>query len=209
VLFYEPHRRDRQVLPHDPFKALVTPRPVGWISTVGPDGEVNLAPYSFFNAVAEGPLMLAFSSQGPKDSATFAGGVREFVWNLATYALREEMNRSSAPLPRGHSEFEHAGLEMAECRLVSAPRVAASPCAMECRVVDAIDLRDVDGNAIDQYLVIGQVVGIHLDEAYLRDGLVDTAAMQPIARCGYLDEYAVVDRLFHMPRPRGAEPREV
>jgi flavin reductase (DIM6/NTAB) family NADH-FMN oxidoreductase RutF len=206
VLFYEPHRRDRKVLPHDPFKALVAPRPVGWISTAGPDGRANLAPYSFFNAVCESPLMLAFSSQGPKDSATFAGSAREFVWNLATYELREHMNASSAPLPRGASEFEHAGLETAPSQIVAAPRVAASPCAMECRVVDTIDLRDLDGRHVDQYLVIGQVVGIHLDERYVVDGLVDTAALAPIARCGYLGEYAVADRLFRMDRPRGAEP---
>jgi flavin reductase (DIM6/NTAB) family NADH-FMN oxidoreductase RutF len=206
VLFYEPHLRDRTLLPHDPFKAIVAPRPVGWISTTGPDGEVNLAPYSFFNAVCEGPLMLAFSSQGAKDSATFAGDAREFVWNLATYDLREHMNASSAPLPRGTSEFEHARLEMAPSRIVAAPRVAASPCAMECKVVDAIDLRDVEGRPVDQYLVIGQVVGIHLDERYVVDGQVDTAAIRPIARCGYLGDYAVVDSLFQMRRPRGAEP---
>jgi flavin reductase (DIM6/NTAB) family NADH-FMN oxidoreductase RutF len=206
VLFYEPDRRDRALLPHDPFKAIVAPRPVGWISTSGPDGEANLAPYSFFNAVCETPLMLAFSSQGPKDSATFAGTVREFVWNLATYELREHMNLSSAPLARGESEFAHAGLETAPSRLVTPPRVAASPCSMECRVVDALDLRDADGRPVDQVLVIGQVVGIHLDERYVTDGKVDTAALRPIARCGYLGEYAVVDRLFDMPRPRGAEP---
>jgi flavin reductase (DIM6/NTAB) family NADH-FMN oxidoreductase RutF len=208
VLFYEPHRRDRSALPHDPFKALVAPRPVGWISTRGPGGAVNLAPYSFFNAVCEAPMMVAFSSQGPKDSSTFAGSVREFVWNLATYDLREQMNESSAPLPRGTSEFEHTGLEMAQSRIVAAPRVAASPCSMECRVTQALELRDLDGRHVDQYLVIGQVVGVHLDERYVVDGQVDTAAIRPVARCGYLDEYAVVDGLFRMDRPRGAEPRE-
>ena len=204
MLFYEPHRRDRALLPHDPFKALVAPRPVGWISTTGPGGEVNLAPYSFFNAVCESPLMLAFSSHGPKDSATLAGSAREFVWNLATYELRGHMNDSSAALPRGASEFEHAGLDMAESRIVSAPRVAASPCSMECKVTDALQLRDLDGGPVGQYLVIGQVVGIHLDERYVVDGQVDTAAIRPIARCGYLDDYAVVDSVFHMPRPTGA-----
>jgi flavin reductase (DIM6/NTAB) family NADH-FMN oxidoreductase RutF len=206
MIFYEPHRRDRGLLPHDPFKALVAPRPVGWISTMAPGGEVNLAPYSFFNAVCEAPVMLAFSSQGPKDSATFAGAASEFVWNLATWDLRERMNDSSAPLPRGVSEFEHAGLDMAPSQIVSAPRVAASPCAMECRVVQTLELRDLDGRAVGQYLVIGQVVGVHLDERYVRDGRVDTAALRPVARCGYLGEYAVVESLFHMGRPRGAEP---
>lgn len=202
MLFYEPHERDRSVLPHDPFKALVAPRPIGWISTRDPDGSVNLAPYSFFNAVAERPPMLAFSSIGRKHSASFAAAGGGFVWNLPTYPLREAMNRSSASLDRGHSEFEHAGLAMAEARLIDAPRVAASPCSLECRVVEDIELKSVDGEPIDQHLIIGQVVGVHLDEAFiLDDGRVDTAAIQPIMRAGYLDEYAVVTELFHMSRP--------
>jgi flavin reductase (DIM6/NTAB) family NADH-FMN oxidoreductase RutF len=205
-MFYEPHARDRGVLPHDPFKALVAPRPIGWVSTIGPDGAVNLAPYSFFNAVGEGPPMLGFSSDGPKDSATFAGEASEFVWNLATWELREAMNLTSATLPRGESEFEHAGLEMAPSRLVAPPRVAASPCAMECKVVHAVELHDVDGKPADQFLVIGQVVGVHLDERYVADGVVDTAAIQPIARCGYRSEYTVVRELFDMPRPSAAPP---
>lgn len=206
MIFYEPHARDRGVLPHDPFKALVAPRPIGWVSTIGAGGEVNLAPYSFFNAIGEGPPMLAFSSDGPKDSATFAGEVKEFVWNLATWDLREAMNLTSATLPRGESEFEHAGLEMAPSRLVAPPRVAASPCAMECKVVHAVELHDVDGNSADQFLVIGQVVGVHLEERYVTDGVVDTAAIRPIARCGYRGEYTVVRELFDMPRPSAAPP---
>jgi flavin reductase (DIM6/NTAB) family NADH-FMN oxidoreductase RutF len=206
VIFYEPHARDRGVLPHDPFKALVAPRPIGWVSTVGAGGEVNLAPYSFFNAIGEGPPMLAFSSDGPKDSATFAGEVKEFVWNLVTWDLREAMNLTSATLPRGESEFEHAGLEMAPSRLVAPPRVAASPCAMECKVVHAVELHDADGNSADQFLVIGQVVGVHLEERYVTDGIVDTAAIRPIARCGYRGEYTVVRELFDMPRPSAAPP---
>jgi flavin reductase (DIM6/NTAB) family NADH-FMN oxidoreductase RutF len=202
VIFYEPHARDRALLPHDPFKALVAPRPIGWVSTVGADGEVNLAPYSFFNAVCDHPPMLAFSSSGRKDSATFAGLTRGFVWNLPTWELREAMNASSASLPRGHSEFEHAGLEMAPSRLVDPPRVAASPCALECRIVHDIELVDLDGRDTDQHLVIGQVVGVHLDEAYItEDGRVDTARIKPIARCGYLGDYAVVESLFEMRRP--------
>jgi flavin reductase (DIM6/NTAB) family NADH-FMN oxidoreductase RutF len=202
VIFYEPERRDRAVLPHDPFKALVAPRPIGWISTVSADGRVNLAPYSFFNAVAEGPLMLAFSSRGAKDSSSFATEVREFVWNLVTDELREAMNETSAPLPRGASEFERAGLEMAPSRLVSPPRVAASRCSMECKVVHYLELTDLSGQAIDQHLVIGQVVGVHLDETALTDaGAVDTAALRPVARCGGPADYAVVERVFQMQRP--------
>jgi len=200
-MFYEPHLRDRRLLPHDPFKALVAPRPIGWVSTMNAEGHVNLAPYSFFNAIGEAPAMLAFSSFGAKDSATFAGEVREFVWNLATYDLREQMNETSARLPRGANEFEHAGLEMAPSRLVAPPRVAASPCSMECKVVHHLQLHDLDGNPVEQYLVIGQVVGVHLDEAALVDGIVDTAALRPIARCGGPADYTVVDRVFHTLRP--------
>jgi flavin reductase (DIM6/NTAB) family NADH-FMN oxidoreductase RutF len=206
VIFYEPHARDRELLPYDPFKALVVPRPIGWVSTIGASGDVNLAPYSFFNAIGEGPSMLAFSSSGRKDSATFAGEVSEFVWNLATWDLREAMNQTSATLPRGESEFAHAGLEMAPSRLVAPPRVAAAPCAMECRVVHAVELQDVDGRPADQFLVVGQVVGVHLDERYVVDGRVDTAAIRPIARCGYLGDYTVVDELFEMLRPGAAPP---
>jgi flavin reductase (DIM6/NTAB) family NADH-FMN oxidoreductase RutF len=201
MLFYEPAARDRDLLPHDPFKALIAPRPIGWVSTLGLGGETNLAPYSFFNAVCDRPPMLAFSSSGPKDSATFAGERGEFVWNLPTWELREQMNQSSAKLPRGHSEFEFAGLETAPSRLVAPPRVAASPCSLECRVVHQLELHDLDGDSTDHHLVIGQVVGVHLDEALIADGRVDTAAIRPIARCGYLAEYAVVDRLFEMYRP--------
>ena len=203
MIFYEPSQRDRELLPHDPFKALIAPRPIGWISTAGADGSINLAPYSFFNAVAERPPMLAFSSAGAKDSSTFATEIDEFVWNLATYALREAMNETSASLPRGTSEFERAGLEMAPSRLVTPPRVLASPCAMECRVVAHLELRDLDGNTFDQHLVIGQVVGVHLDEGFI-DGSgpgVDTAALAPIARLGGRGAYTVVERTFDMPRP--------
>jgi flavin reductase (DIM6/NTAB) family NADH-FMN oxidoreductase RutF len=206
VIFYEPDRRDRTLLPHDPFKALVAPRPIGWVSTIGAGGDVNLAPYSFFNAIGEGPPMLAFSSSGRKHSATFAGEVSEFVWNLATWDLREAMNQTSAALPRGENEFAHAGLEMAPSRLVAPPRVAETPCAMECRVVHAVELPDVNGDPADQFLVVGQVVGVHLDERLVRGGVVDTAAIRPIARCGYLGDYAVVDELFEMLRPGMAPP---
>jgi flavin reductase (DIM6/NTAB) family NADH-FMN oxidoreductase RutF len=202
VIFYEPHKRDHEILAHDPFKALVAPRPIGWISTVGAGGQVNLAPYSFFNAVAEAPPMLAFSSHGAKDSFTFAGEVREFVWNLVTYELREAMNETSAPLPRGSSEFERAGLEMAPSRLVTPPRVAASRCSMECKVVHQLELRDLAGRTVDQHLVIGQVVGVHIDERAIVSTGVDTTKLAPVARCGGPGDYAVVDRVFEMLRPR-------
>src|ERR1700760_2128766 len=184
MLFYEPHARDRSLIAHDPFKALVAPRPIGWISSVNAAGQVNLAPYSFFNAIGEGPPMLAFSSYGAKDSATFAGELREFVWNLVTFDLREAMNETSAPLPRGMSEFERAGLTMAPSRLITPPRVAESSCAMECKVVHHVELQDIDGQPANQYLVIGQVVGVHLAESALVDGAVEPAALRSLARCG-------------------------
>jgi flavin reductase (DIM6/NTAB) family NADH-FMN oxidoreductase RutF len=201
MLFYEPEARDQAVLAHDPFKALVAPRPIGWVSSVNTDGQVNLAPYSFFNAVGEGPPMLAFSSYGAKDSATFAGEVPEFVWNLATFELREAMNETSARLPRGTNEFDHAGLTMAPSRLVTPPRVAESPCAMECRVVHHLELHDIAGRPANQFLVIGQVVGIHLDERLIVDGVVETSTVRPIARCGGPADYTIVERIFKMARP--------
>lgn len=200
-MFYEPHARDRTALPHDPFKAIIAPRPIGWISSVSAAGEVNLAPYSFFNAVASNPVaLLAFSSDGRKDSVANVEATGEFVWNMPTYALRDAMNASAAPLPHGASEFAHAGLETAPSRLVRPPRVAASPCALECRLVEVIRMKTAAGVPIDNYLVIGEVVGVHIDDAAIVDGRFDTAGLQPIARCGYAD-YAVVDRLFSLQRP--------
>ena len=203
MVFYEPHLRDRSLLPHDPFKAAIAPRPIGWVSTLSADGAVNLAPYSFFNAVCGAPPMIAFSSEGMKDSAAFAIETREFVWNMPTWDLREAMNATSASLARGANEFDHAGLEMAPSRMVAPPRVAETPCALECKVTNTLHLNDVDGNETDRHLVVGQVVGVHLDEHYITDdGILDVAAMRPIARCGYTADYSVLDRLFQMERPR-------
>src|SRR3954447_11231350 len=141
MLFYEPDKRNRALLPHDPFKAVIAPRPIGWVSTLSQDGVLNLAPYSFFNAVGQRPPMLAFSSTGAKHSATFAAGTGEFVWNMPTWELREAMNQTSKALPRGQSEFGFAGLEAAPSRLVAPPRVAAAHCALECRVVHQVELK--------------------------------------------------------------------
>jgi flavin reductase (DIM6/NTAB) family NADH-FMN oxidoreductase RutF len=201
MLFYEPASRDRAVLPHDPFKAIVAPRPIGWVSTIGPDGELNLAPYSFFNAVGEDPPMIAFSSTGAKDSSTFAVGTGEFVWNMPTWDLREQMNLTSKELERGSSEFEFAGLTPAPSRLVAPPRVAEAHVALECRVVHNVALDDVNGEPANQHLVVGQVIGVHIDPAYVEDGRLLTAKLQPVARCGYREEYTVVRELFAMWRP--------
>jgi flavin reductase (DIM6/NTAB) family NADH-FMN oxidoreductase RutF len=202
MIFFEPQGRDRKLLPHDPFKAMVIPRPVGWISTMDGAGRLNLAPYSYFNGFSTRPMIVGFSSESEKDSAAFAIETGEFVWSMATYALREQMNASAAPLPRGESEFAFARLETAPSRIVKAPRVAASPAALECRVTDVVRLKDLAGNSTGGCTVLGQVVGLHVDERFIKDGRLDAAAMQPIARCGY-DEYTVLERVFRMARPPG------
>jgi flavin reductase (DIM6/NTAB) family NADH-FMN oxidoreductase RutF len=197
-MFYEP--RLGHGLPHDPFKAIVAPRPIGWISTLDAQGRPNLAPYSFFNAVHSRPPMLAFTSETMKHSAANAVASGEFVFNLCNRPLFDAMNISSGALPSGESEFAAAGLETAPCRIVRAPRVAASPAALECRVVHAMRLQDVDGKELEGWIIIGQVVGVHIEEAFLRDGRFDTAAAQSVARCGYRD-YTVVTELFDALRP--------
>src|SRR5580692_2929182 len=148
-MFYATAERDRTKLPHDPFKAIVAPRPIGWISTRSRDGRVNLAPYSFFNAFSSSPPIVGFSSEGAKDSAAFARDSGEFVVNLATLDLLHPMSQTSAPLPRGQSEFAHSGLTMAPCRLVGAPRVAESHAAMECKVSEIVTLKDRRGAPLD------------------------------------------------------------
>ena len=205
-MFFEPHLRDRTILPWDPFKALIVPRPVGWVSTMNRAGAVNLAPFSFFNAFSTEPPIIGFCGEGRKDSVAFAEEGGEFVWNMATYDLRFKMNETSAPLPRGESEFVHAGLETAPSRLVRPPRVAASPAAMEAKVLDIVQLHDLAGEDLARFLVLGQVVGIHIDDRFVKDGVVDIARMQPIARCGYQD-YAVVDKVFALKRPAGGGNR--
>jgi flavin reductase (DIM6/NTAB) family NADH-FMN oxidoreductase RutF len=202
-MFYETSA-NAHGLPHDPFKALVTPRPIGWISAISEKGEVNLSPYSFFNAVSERPPMVAFSSAGRKDALTLIEETGEFVCNLATFDLRDKMNLTSAPLPRGVNEMEHAGLEAAPSRLVKPPRVAEAPAALECRWLQTVPLNPLGGGDPSYYLVIGQVVGIHIDERYIVDGLVDTAAMRPIARSGYRDYFvATPETKFSITRPGG------
>ena len=196
MVFYEPDKRDRDLLPHDPFKAFIAPRPIGWVSTVSASGAVNLAPYSYFNAVCDTPPTVMFSSSGPKDSMTFAHETGEFVWNMATWDLREPMNLSSAELPRGASEFAHAGLELAPSRLVAPPRVAAAPVSLECKVTQVVQIDD--GPNI---VTFGRVVGVHLDEAAIVGGRVDLTRLKPIARCGYRGDYTVVESLFEMLRP--------
>ncbi|MBI3702777.1 MAG: flavin reductase family protein [Rhizobiales bacterium] len=199
-MFYENDKRDKRLLPHDPFKAIVAPRPIGWVTSISAKGEVNLAPYSYFNGVNSRPNLVMFASEGRKDSVTFIAETREFVCNLATWDLRERMNLTSAPLPRGVNEMQRAGLEAAPSRLVKPPRVAASPCALECKLIKIVAMETADGAPLDCHVVFGQVVGVHIDDRFIVDGILDTAAMKPIARCGY-DQYAVVESVFSMIRP--------
>src|SRR5450759_4518051 len=160
-MFYEPDKRDSKLLPHDPFKAIVAPRPIGWITSMNLKGQVNLAPYSYFNGVNSRANLVMFASEGHKDSVSFIEETGEFVCNLATWDLREAMNATSAPLPRGVNEMERAGLEPAPSRLVKPPRVKASPCALECKRIKIVTIEDVDGKPVDCHVVFGQVIGVH------------------------------------------------
>ena len=187
-------------LPFDPFKAIIAPRPIGWIGSCDEQGRINLAPYSFFNAVGNRPNMIAFASEGLKDSAGNAHATGEFTFSLATLPLAEKMNRSSANLEKGHNEFEFAGLTMAPSQLVRPPFVGESPAALECKVVHFLELQDVNGNATGKYLTIGQVVATHIKDEFINNGRFDAVKAQTIARCGYND-YATLDEQWELVRP--------
>jgi flavin reductase (DIM6/NTAB) family NADH-FMN oxidoreductase RutF len=187
-------------LPHDPVKALIAPRPIGWISAMSAKGEVNLSPYSFFNMIAERPQMVMFSSSGRKDAISFVEETKEFVCNITSWDQREAVNATSAPLPRGQSEFPYAGLEMVPSVLVRPPRVKDAPAALECRYARTVSLDPLDGSPANHFMVIGQVVGVHIEDRVIRDGMVDTTLMRIISRAGYHD-YFVADTRFSMKRP--------
>ncbi|KIG08075.1 flavin reductase family protein [Caballeronia concitans] len=199
VHFYDPNEGHR--LPHDPFKAIVAPRVIGWISSRDADGSVNLAPYSFFGAFATFPYVIGFSSEGRKDSISNIEATGEFVWNMSTRPLAERMNRTSAPVARGIDEFELAGLTKAPGRNVGVPHVAESPAALECRLLQVVRLHDLDGQPMNNWLALGQVVGVHIRSEFLKDGLFDTAAARPIMRAGYRADYAEIGEMFQMIRP--------
>lgn len=190
-------------LPHDPFNAIIAPRPIGWISSRSTDGIDNLAPYSFFNAFNYTPPILGFSSIGWKDTVRNIEATREFVWNLATRPLAEAMNDSCAPVAPEVDEFQRAGLAKAPSTLVVPPRVAASPVTMECRLTQIVRLQRADGQPVDSWLVLGEVVVVHIAKSLLRDGLYDTAAAQPVLRGGGAADYFELDPLtrFRLFRP--------
>jgi len=202
-MFYrtdEPHG-----LPHNPFNAIVVPRPIGWVSTLDADGLVNLAPYSFFNAVAYHPPQVMYASTGNhvqgglKDSVANIKATGEFVMNLATWPLREKVNLSSAPAPHGVDEFEVAGLTKAPSELVAPPRIAESPVNLECRLTRVVELLTEDPDS-PNLAVFGHVVAIHIADDVIVNGLVDVNKLQPISRLGYKD-YGRVTEVFSMDRP--------
>jgi len=198
-MFYDGLANDHG-LPHDPFKAIVAPRPIGWISSLAPDGTRNLAPYSYFQAVADRPGVVLFSSVTRKDTIRNVEATGEFVCNLAIWELREQVNQSSATVPSDVDEFALTGLTPAPSRLVRPPRVAESPVALECRYIKTVDLPDGKGGSHIAEVVFGLVIGVHIADAAIKDGRYDTVAMRPICRMGYHDYTCVTDS-FEMVRP--------
>lgn len=199
-MFYET-QDNRHGLAHDPFKAIVAPRPIGWIGTSGRDGSRNLSPYSFFNAVSDRPKIVMFASSGYKDSARNAEETGVFTASLVGRNIVEAMNASSAPVPYGTDEFALAGLTPVQGTLVEAPFVGEAMAALECRVTQIIRPLDIDGVEAETWMVFGQVVGIHLDEAIIRDGRIDMALARPVARMGYMDYSDGGADVFEMGRP--------
>lgn len=199
-MFYRPS--EGHGLPHNPFNALITPRPIGWISTRSADGVDNLGPYSFFNGTAYVPPQVMFASTGTKDdqasSKDSVTNIREtgvFCVNIVSHALRDAMNASSQTLAKDADEFAHAGLEKAECETIACSRVVASPASLECRMTQIVQqLGD------ENYIVMGEVVGIHMRDDCMVDGKFDVTTFQPLARLGYRD-YSVVRDLFSLARP--------
>ena len=201
IHFYEPKHGHR--LPHDPFNAIVGPRPIGWISSQGEQGNLNLAPYSFFNAFNYTPPLIGFSSQGRKDTLRNIEQTGEFVWNLATRPLAEAMNASCAPAPPEVDEFVLAGLTPAASRVVAVPRVAESPVAFECKCTQVIRLQNAAGAPTDGWLIMGEVVGVHIHEDLLEDGIYHTAKARPVVRGGGPTTYFEItdETRFDLTRP--------
>ena len=202
IHFYEPAQGHG--LPHDPFNAIVGPRPIGWVSTRATDGVLNLAPYSFFNAFNYTPPIVGFCSIGHKDSVRNVEATGEFVWNLVTRDLAEAMNQTCAAVPPEVDEFALAGLTPEPSRIVSVPRVKESPVSFECRVSQIVQLTSAAGEPIESWLVLGEVVGVHIAQHLLKDGVYDTAHAGHILRGGGPADYFTVgpEQLFRLFRPR-------
>ncbi|MDL2407323.1 flavin reductase family protein [Rhizobium calliandrae] len=191
---------NRHGLAYDPFKAIVAPRPIGWIGSKGIDGSLNLSPYSFFNAVSDRPKLVMFSSMGRKDSVRNVEETNVFTANLVSRNLLEKMNHSSIAVPYGIDEFSLAGLTAKPGRLVDAPYVAEAFAVLECRVTEVMRPKGLDGEPSENIMVFGQVVGIHIDETIIRDGRLDMALARPVARMGYMD-YSEGSDVFELRRP--------
>lgn len=199
-MFYQP--KDGHPLPHNPFKAIVSPRPIAWVSTQDADGVSNLAPYSFFNALADTPPQVMFSSNGGKvdqlegkDSLANIRATGVFCINIVEEAMKDAMNISSAPAAKSVDEFERAGLEAAQCDTIDCPRVLGAPASLECRMTQIVPLL-----GDNSFMVIGEVTGVHLRDNCLKDGIFDVTTFRPLARLGYKD-YSVVENTFTLARP--------
>ena len=200
MYYYEPTKGHG--LPHDPFNAIVGPRPIGWISSQDCEGRLNLAPYSFFNAFNYIPPIIGFCSVGRKDSLNNIEQTGEFVWNLATRPLAEAMNQSCAAVPAQVNEFELSGLTETPSSLVKVPRVGETPVAFECKVSQIVQLKRADQALVPSWLILGEVVAVHIAEHLLKDGIYDTVAAEPILRGGGPADYFELGNLFKMRRPQ-------
>ncbi|MTB45912.1 flavin reductase family protein [Providencia sp. wls1950] len=202
--FYSYQPQQGHGLPHDPIPSLIGPRPIGWISTCDKQGNTNLAPYSFFNIFNYSPPILVFSSVGKKDSVTNAIETGEFVYNLATLELGQQVNSSSAMLPRGESEFDLTGLSTLPSTLITPPRIAQTPVTMECVVTEYQQLKRADGSLLDTWMIMGEVVMVHIDEATLEQGLYNSARQKPLMRAGGPADYYWIEeqQKLEMYRPK-------
>lgn len=201
MYFYQPSQGHG--LPHDPLNAIIGPRPIGWISSLNGSGQQNLAPYSFFNCFNYRPPIIGFASSGWKDSVRNICETKEFVWNLTTRELAERMNETSASLAHGEDEFACSGLTPLASRIINVPRVAESPVHFECRLSQCIQLTTAQGEQLNSWLVLGEVVAIHIDESLLENGIYQTAKAQPVLRAGGPTAYYTIseDQRFDMRRP--------
>lgn len=201
IHFYQPS--NGHGLRHDPFNAIIGPRPIGWIASRSRAGALNLAPYSFFNAFSYQPPLIGFSSTSWKHTVANIQDTGEFVWNLATMELALAMNATSASVPADVNEFDLAGLTAQPCRLVQVPRVAESPVAFECKLAQIIRLQGADGRPAAAWLTVGEVIAVHIDRRLIKDGVYQTALARPILRAGRTSDYAEIrpDAMFEMPRP--------
>ncbi|MFB9262692.1 flavin reductase family protein [Bradyrhizobium erythrophlei] len=201
IHFYEPAKGHG--LKHDPFNAIVAPRPIGWISSRDAKGNINLAPYSFFNAFCYTPAIVGFCSTGWKDTVANVQETKEFCWNLATMDLARQMNATAVHVGREVDEFAIAGLTRAPSRFVNVPRVAESPVSFECRLTEIIQLKGATGEQAEAWLTLGEVVAVHIDKAFIRDGVYLTELARPIARAGRRGDYFEMtpETMFEMVRP--------